>query len=113
MINTNVTARISPNLPKIIISGYAENLIEFFRSLPDARFDKTTRTWSCSITPATCYRLSRVVECSTTIREVGDAFSNSIKPAVIVEQPKNRKYDSWQHQCEAYTFAMRKLGIKQ
>jgi len=79
---------------------------EFYRSLPDSRWDKAARCWTCRATPATAWRLFGAeweLSADETVHQLHDQFirrngDNKGQPPLCVSP-------SWQHQCEAYWFA--------
>lgn len=106
------TARLSDDGKKIILQGYSPELIDFYRTLPNARFDRRTETWSCLATPVTAWRVaSRIEEIEGTqlslmVGDFRDRLAAS-KDTSKRDQPTLRKTDAWEHQVKAYWFAVR------
>lgn len=101
--------------------SYDPYLMEFFQSLPNARWNTAKLCWTCTCTPATCWRIALMplvselavhatVTPSDEIREAGHEFFRSTTQPPRFDQPPAatlvRKTLAWRHQCEAYWFAM-------
>ena len=102
-----------PRDPSDISSGPDLMSIDFFASLPGAKFSiqkRGFRTWTCKLTPATCYRIlydapgSVAITSEDGIYDVANEFLRSIGDAPAI-QPAIRKMDAWNHQALAYSFA--------
>ncbi len=108
-------ARLSLNGERIIMSGYSPDLLDFYHSLPDARFDKTSRTWSCLLTPVSAWRvvgrmeelppddLAQKCMAFTKARIHTEYLRGPDVAAGLGDLPT--KTAAWQHQKIAYHFA--------
>lgn len=112
------TARLSEDGEKIILRGYSSELLEFYRSLPNARFDRASKTWSCLATPAAVWRIySReefVNSMAGALEAMAEEFHKQITRGCAIvnsphvfdaEQPPIHKTKAWAHQRLAYQFA--------
>jgi SNF2 family DNA or RNA helicase len=96
--------------------SYNAALMEFFHSLPAARWNKIRLCWVCDLTPATCWRIVSEaaahahIEADQIIRETGQEFFRASIARASHEQPPVRLTDAWRHQCEAYSFAAQRRG---
>lgn len=97
------SARISLDGAKIVLSGYSPELLEFYRSLPTAKWHANERVWTCDLTPGSALRVcQRIADCDIKI-----TLSAHVVRDEGNQQPPRRHHDSWRHQVAAYQFAHR------
>lgn len=101
-------ARLSEDRRKILLQAtYNADTLEFIHTLPNARWDKQSRTWACDFTPISAYRISRLPEFDILCPDLAQVAQNVAYG--ILEgsthnptQPAIRHKDSWSHQCLGY-----------
>ncbi len=107
------TAEVDGN--KVKIHGpYNAKMNEFYRSLPNARWDRLQICWTCTLTPAAVWRIaSAPVEfvLDETILKMAEEFRKHLIDAEEIlnnddlPQPPIHKTNGWKHQRQAYWFS--------
>ena len=110
------TARLSIDGEKIIFTGYSQELLQFYRSLPNSRFDRQNKLWTCLATPVSAWRTYGRSEFVSTMDDRLESLAEGFHARVLsskraaenanYKQPPLRATDAWQHQIEAYWFAI-------
>ena len=102
-----LTASISDNGEKIVLRGYSPDLLEFYRSLPNAKYHPEEQTWTCDVTPGAAWRVfgerpgGWSVSPSAELMEMALMFGGSALQAHV----STTKTHNWTHQFAAYQFA--------
>lgn len=117
-----ITARLSDDQKRISLrSPYSPALVDFCHTLPNARWSKLRREWTCDFTPATAWRLCshldgqaqiapEIIEASEQF-DLGITRAASVREQTDLPQPLVRHTDGWEHQVRAYHFAQNLLGF--
>ncbi|HUT88724.1 MAG TPA: hypothetical protein VMY37_04460 [Thermoguttaceae bacterium] len=70
-----ITLGLSDDRSRLLLrSPYSPAIVEFCHGLPNARWNRAGRTWTCDFTPATAWRLCRYLN--------GDG-ARQIDPAIV------------------------------
>ena len=119
MLTTTDPISLTEDRTRIVMrTRYSAAFVEFVHSLPDAKWDKRQKTWSCLATPAAAFRLKNAPAISQVWN--GDAhhpvavlanqfnvarlFSqNALAPDIAQSDPTS-KTRSWRHQKVAFNF---------
>lgn len=106
------SAKLSSDGRTIMIrSRYSPEIVEFFHSLPNARWHRIQRVWTCDNSPATAVRLyeSRLVDLCNALENAAHNHTYRLTRAHENEnnhkQPPVRTTEAWRHQVAAYWFA--------
>ena len=106
------SARFSVDRTRLIVAGYSPELVEFYHTLPEARYSKQTKTWTCRPTPAAIWRLEKIgAKLPADLQAIAAKFDEAIKQsrlwlkADVLKQPEIHQLKSWRHQVQAYWFA--------
>ena len=72
----NCSAQLVDGGKRIMLRGYSAEMLEFYHSLPDARFDRLYSAWLCTFTPAAAWRIAsrEEIACSAELLEAGMEF---------------------------------------
>lgn len=109
MTTTKLSARLSKCGTRIVVEGYDPEVIELMHSMPDAKFHKDQKVWSCLLTPASAVRVLEASGLGIELdQSVQDAAMNhkmwlGFAAPALAEQPPIRKFDSWKHQAIGYS----------
>lgn len=105
-----IVATYQPEANRIALRfPYNKKTVAEVRQLPNARFSKSTKTWTCLATPAACHRLinafgDRVLEIN--IRSLAEQWQRMTgMNSNNSTQPNRVALPLWKHQCNAYWFA--------
>lgn len=97
----------------IALRGYSPELLQFYHTLPNARFDKLRKLWTCSLTPMTLWRIGLRDdvglddELDGLYREHLDALRRATEArdgANGLAQPPIRTTEAWSHQLRGFWF---------
>ncbi len=112
-----ITARRALNGPKLILRGDGSpDWHSFARSLPEARFDRTTNSWSCLLTPAAALRILSHEQYAGSVDGLMDAAQRLMSriDCTIPDDPMAPAIETttgWRHQRRAYWFAKALDGV--
>ena len=104
----NLAVHVRPD--RIFMKGYSIELLDFYRSLPNAIYHKDDKHWSCLNTDAVILRLLRYGASFVNLGS-GDletvlcryARNGATRRDVMTQPPT--KTPAWRHQVEAFEFA--------
>lgn len=108
------TARISKDGKMIVLLGYSPDLVAFYHTLPEARWRRVEKCWTCLLTPAAAARVAAEgIRLDETLTEIAGRYialcntarANAERAAEAGKQPEERHTDAWRHQRAAYWFA--------
>lgn len=110
-----VAVTLSPQGAKLVFRGpFSEDANAFYRTLPDARWLKAEKCWTCDATPAAAWRVMNecpaCVEADDAVLDLSARFHSSLNSLGSNDQPHSRKFDSWDHQVGAYWHAFYREG---
>jgi len=114
------TCSLSADGQRFVFRGvYDADVVEFYRTLPGAKWDRVSRVWTCRLTPAAAMRcwafgLNAETELlGPRFRQAIDAAHARFWKAYRAEwgwQPDQRAFAQWPHQRAAYHFAQELPG---
>ena len=112
-----IVARLSLGGDKIILAGYSPDALEFYHSLPAARYDKGSRTWSCMRTPVAIHRIATFpgAQLADTLMQQSIDVRGRLLEASQFQDPDHApaiaqplsKTPLWHHQLLAFGFGRR------
>ena len=98
----------------IALRGWSPELLQFYHTLPNARFDKVRRLWTCSLTLMTLWRigLREDVALDDELDGIYREYLNALRRATEARdgvnglaQPLVHTTKAWRHQLRGFWFA--------